>query len=367
MTTPVVAFRVDASTRIGTGHVMRCLTLANELRKHGVATHFICRAHAGHMAEKIISEAHEVTLLPVMPESTSCTGTGEPSRYASWLGADWIKDAEDTVRSVAGFSPSWLVVDHYAIDARWECSVKATTGARIMAIDGLADRKHDCDLLLDQTYSPEGERRWAGLVPASCKLFVGPKFALLRPEFVEARRILRAREGRVGRIFIAFGGIDEPNATSVALEAIFELGYPDVVVDVVIGRSNPHLAQLQAMCQPLQNVNLHVQPDNVAELMRDADLAISAGGTLLLEQCYLHLPSVIVTIADNQVRAAQALHRIGAVMYLGGFSTIEKESIKQSVSQLINDKPQLMKMQLVAEKLMEEPEMSVSQALLREL
>lgn len=360
-----VAFRVDASVRIGTGHVMRCLTLANELRERGVAAHFICRAHPGDMAERIRSEGHEVTLLPVMQKTAGCAEADEASRYASWLGASWMEDAEDTVHSIARFSPSWLVVDHYAIDARWERNVKAATGVHIMAIDGLADRVHDCELLLDQTYSPEGEHRWDGLVSQSCALFVGPQFALLRPEFVEARRMLRERGGNVERIFIAFGGVDEPNATSVALEAVLELGRPDIMVDVVVGLSNPHLARVQARCQQLGNVNFHIQPSNVAELMRNADLAISSGGTLLLEQCYLHLPSVIVTIADNQIRAAQALHNIGAVFYLGNFSAIAKESIRQSLLELINEKPQLKKMHLVAEKLMAKPEISVSQALLR--
>jgi UDP-2,4-diacetamido-2,4,6-trideoxy-beta-L-altropyranose hydrolase len=317
------------------------------------------------MAEKISSEGHEVMLLPVDQQTTSCADTGKLSGYASWLGADWMKDAKDTVQSIEKFSPSWLVVDHYAIDARWERSVKAATGVKIMAIDGLADREHDCDLLLDQTCSPEGARRWDGLVPQSCVRLVGPQLALLRPEFAEARQILRQRDGNVRRIFIAFGGVDKPNATSVALDAVVDLGRPDIAVDVVIGIANPNRTQLQAKCRQLGNVNLHIEPGNMAGLMLNADLAISGGGTMLLEQCYLHLPSIVVSIADNQVKAAQSLQDIGAVIFLGSFGAATKELIKRTILQLINDRQKLENMQFISDKLMMEPEITVSQCLLR--
>lgn len=360
-----IVFRVDASARIGTGHVMRCLTLANEMLAYGVVSHFICRAHTGHMAEKIRSEGHAVTLLPAEQEISEYID--ESARYASWLGADWLSDAEATVQSVAAFQPRWVVVDHYAIDFRWERLVKAATKARIMVIDGLADRTHDCDVLLDQTCSPEGKLRWVDLVPESCELLVGPRFALLRPDFAEARRNLRQRDGKIRRIFIAFGGVDEPNATLAALDAILELELPDVMVDVVVGFGNPHQTQLKAHCQQFENVCLHVQPANMAELMMNADLAISGGGTMLLEQCYLNLPSVVISIANNQVASSRFLSDIGAVIYLGNFDNTTKAVIKQSVLQLFNDKQKIKKIQSITEKLMAEPETKVSQVLLRDL
>lgn len=360
-----VAFRVDASVNIGTGHVMRCLALANQLREKGVISHFICRAHQGHMAERIKQEGHAVKLMPVNQEIL--TGVKGQSDYAAWLGAEWLKDAEDTAEIARELSAAWVVADHYAIDARWESKIKAAVGARIMAIDGLADRKHDCDLLLDQACSSNGARRWEGLVPDSCEVFAGPQYVLLRPEFLLARRSLRERDGKIRRIFIAFGGVDTPNATLAAMEAIAELNRPDIVVDVVIGAANPHRAQLQAKCQELSSASLHVQASNMAELMMKADLAISAGGTTLLEQCYLGLPSIVVSIADNQVASSRALQNLGAIFYIGNFESATKRLIGQALLQLINDEATVKKMQLMAEKLMAEPQIKVADALLRNL
>lgn len=358
-------FRVDASVNIGTGHVMRCLALASQLREKGVISHFICRAHQGHMAEKIKNEVHEVKLLPV--DQGILTGVEGQSDYAAWLGAEWLKDAEDTAKIAGELSPAWVVVDHYAIDARWESKVKAALGSRIMAIDGLADRKHDCDLLLDQSCSPDGVLRWEGLVPDSCEIFAGPQYVLLRPEFLLARRNLRERDGKIRRIFIAFGGMDTPNATLATMEAIAEINRPDIAVDVVVGAANPHCAQLQAKCQELGNASIHVQASNMAELMMKADLAISAGGTTLLEQCYLGLPSIVVSIADNQVASSRALQNLGAIFYIGNFEAATKRLIGQALLQLINDEAKVKSMQLMAEKLMEEPQIKVVDALLRNL
>ena len=291
-------------------------------------------------------------------------GMGSRIRQA-W--AKWSRDAEETTRALEDFVPSWLVVDHYAIDARWERKLRAHSTVQIMVIDGIANRSHDCDLLLDQTYSPAGALRWDGLVPASCQRLVGPQFALLRPEFVSAQRNLRRRDGRVRRIFVAFGGVDEPNATALALDAIAELARPDLAVDVVVGAANPHLRQLQERCLAVDNVHLHVQVFGVAELMARADLAISAGGGLLLEQCFMQLPSIVVSIAANQIRPARALHELGAVLYVGDFSTAQPEvtaqSIGESLLQLLSAPERLLHMQAIARDLIKKPQQPISQIL----
>jgi UDP-2,4-diacetamido-2,4,6-trideoxy-beta-L-altropyranose hydrolase len=354
---PCVIFRVDASARIGTGHVMRCLALAGELGRSGVASRFVCRAHQGNMAAKIRSQGHEVVLLP---DGKVAEGPG----YASWLGADWETDADETAIEVAAVQPLWLIADHYAVDARWERRVREATGVKLMIIDGLANREHDCDLLLDQTYSPEGERRWDGLVPRSCRLLVGPRYALLRPEFVAAKETVRERDAGIKRVFVAFGGVDEPDATSMVLDAIADLGRPDITVEVVAGRANPHRDQLAEKCRTAGNMHLHVDPPDVAGLMAMADLAVSAGGIMLLEQCYLHLPSIVVSIADNQIKSAQALHDAGAVWYLGNIGAVDRDVVRQAIRDLMADPSRFERMQLVTEKLMTGPEMPVSEILL---
>ena len=352
-----VVFRVDASARIGTGHVMRCLALAGELSRNGVASRFVCRAHQGHMAAKIRSQGHEVVLL-------SDGKAVEGPDYASWLGADWETDADETTHELASVQPLWLIADHYAIDARWERRVREATGVKLMVIDGQANRQHECDLLLDQTCSPEGESRWNGLLPQSCKLLVGPRYALLRLEFAAARETVHKRPSRVERIFVAFGGVDQPDATSMVLDAIAYLGRPDITVDVVAGSANPHRDRLAETCRKANNVHLHVDPPDVASLMAMADLAVSAGGTMLLEQCYLYLPSIVVSIADNQTKSSQALHDAGAVWYLGDIGSVDRDAVRQAVSDLMADPPRFQRMQEVDRKLMAKPDMPVSEILL---
>lgn len=365
---PRVLFRVDASIRIGTGHVMRCLTLATDLAGSGFAPCFVCRAHEGHMADAIRKRGFELVMLSLGAEEVSETPMGDDVDYAAWLGAPWKLDALQTVNAFAGRPPGWVIVDHYAIDARWERQLKAMTSAKVMVVDGLANRIHDCDLLLDPTCSPEGEARWDGLLPLVCRRMVGPQFGPLRSEFVSAKQTLRQRDGRVRRIFIAFGGVDEFNATATALDALDGLARPDLIVDVVIGGANPHRAALLEKYRSRQGVCLHVQPANLADLMADADLAVSAGGTMLLEQCFMELPSVVTGIAANQVRAAQGLHEQGAVLYVGEFYTSKpddmKHLIRQHVLQLLAEPERLVEMQTICRRMMMRPDESLSQILL---
>ncbi len=353
---PSVLFRTDASRRIGAGHVMRCLVLAGELADAGLGSVFVCRAHDGHMAGEIRKQGHEVILLPLEAELFSDEHAEDLPDHADWLGAPWWLDAQQSVQAIAGKQLDWVVVDHYAIDVRWERKIKDATGAKVMVIDGLANRTHDCELLLDPTFSHEGEARWSDLVPLACLRMVGPQFALLRPEFTVAKRKIMQRDGRVRRIFIGFGGVDEFNATEVALDALDGLCGPDLALDVVIASANPHRARLLKKYQGRPDVCLHVQPDGMADLMANADLAVSAGGTMLLEQCFMELPAVVCSIAANQIGAARGLHERGAVFYIGEFEAgkpnLMKQLIHQQVLQLCSDPLRLAKMQSICRQLM---------------
>ncbi len=361
----VVAFRVDASLTIGAGHVMRCLTLANMLREYGVKSYFICRVHTDHMAEKIQAEGHEVILLPLSHKTEMDVHT--QGQYTSWLGASLIKDASETIQYLNEINPKWLVVDHFAINSVWEMRVKEEIGLSIMVIDGLADRKHECDLLLDQTYSAQGEERWKNLVPEKCKLFVGPKYALLRPEFLEAHQHLRQRNGKVKRILISFGGVDKPNATSIALDVSIGLNKEDVTIDVIIGLANPHRQDLIEKYSKIDNINIHVAPNNIANLIVAADLAIGGGGTMMWERCLLKLPTLTISIAKNQINLAKALHSISAAVYIGDIYTITNESIRNSIDELMNDEEKIIKIQAVCGRLMSQDSSSISNYLLENI
>ena len=326
----IVAFRVDASREIASGHVMRCLTLAGGLREAGVESVFVCRAHPGHLGARIAAAGHRVELLappvtvaaphpaPVddLPAAEGAAA-GPFARYGSWVGASWEDDAEETVAVLAPLAPAWVVVDHYGLDARWEARVARALGARVLAIDGQADRVHDCDVLLDQTYSPAGAARWDGLVPARCRRFAGPAYSLLRPEFERARAAVRARDGVVRRLLVAFGGVDRPGATGLALDVAAGVLPPGLPVDVIAGSGFADLDGLERRCRALPGATLHVEPPDVAALMAAADLCVGGGGTMLWERCALGLPSIVVAIAPNQIELSRVLAEAGACVFAG--------------------------------------------------
>jgi UDP-2,4-diacetamido-2,4,6-trideoxy-beta-L-altropyranose hydrolase len=352
-----VAFRVDASREIGAGHVMRCLSLADALRRRGAGTLFVCRDHSGHLADRIRGSGHRVELLGLHAPRRTTVRTGQRMPdHETWLGAAWDEDAEDTIRTLSSRLMDWVVIDHYGVDARWEAKVRSALGAGIMVIDGQADRSHDCDVLLDQTYSAAGTTRWTGLVPTRCRLFVGPGYSLLRPEFVAARRALRRRDGIVRRLLIAFGGIDEPNATGMALQVVDAQKRTGVAIDVVAGEGNPHGSELAACCRPMAHVTLHVQPPDIAGLMAAADLAIGAGGTMMWERCYLGLPTIVVAIARNQIEASKSLHAAGAGLFVGSMGDAGITSALQDAVRLALEDPDMLRaVGLSAYRLMETP------------
>jgi UDP-2,4-diacetamido-2,4,6-trideoxy-beta-L-altropyranose hydrolase len=273
-----VAVRADASTVIGTGHVMRCLSLADALLAEGAQIRFLCRDLPAPLAELL--HAHGHGLLPLLSGP-----------------ADEGLDADQS-RTAAGHV-DWWVVDHYALGERWERAVTQGTASRLLAIDDL-ERAHDCDILLDQNLGPDPDDRYAGLVLPRCSRLLGPKHALLRPEFGEHRQRVRPRSGPVRRLLVFMGGVDADNVTGRVLEAIAIADLDDVILDVVIGAGHPATAAVQAQVAARPRATCHVHTPRMVELLTVADLAIGAGGGATWERCALGVPTLALCIADNQ-------------------------------------------------------------------
>lgn len=320
-----VVLRTDASQRIGTGHLMRCLTLADALRAGGAHTRFVCRPLPPGLDQFVRARGHELVLLPagLDPVETgvrSVAGADPVSAqcadppHAAWLDATQEDDARATLAALAGDGAwHWLVVDHYALDIRWEAPLRAQA-RRILAIDDLADRRHDCDALLDQNLYAGMQARYDGRVPEGCVRLLGPRHALLRPEFAAARARLRPRGEAVRRVLVFFGGIDARNLTGVALDALDAID-GEFGVDVVIGAAHPQRDALLARCAARARTTCHVQAANMAELIAAADVGVGAAGVATWERCALGLPALAVAVAANQ----QALLRdaAGAGLVLG--------------------------------------------------
>ena len=323
-----IAFRTDASNQIGTGHFMRCMTLADELKKQGVQILFISRNLPPHLSEMLNAKGVEYTLL-------STDATQEPIDqlpHSSWLGTSQAQDAQVTVKALANHSWDWIIVDHYALDKRWETAVRGSC-KKLMVIDDLADRQHDCDVLLDQNYYADMQTRYLNKVSEHCQLLLGPRYALLREEFRILREKVKVRTGGVKKILVFFGGVDADNYTSLAIQALAELNSKQQI-DVVIGAQHPNREHIQQACIAYGFI-CHVQITHMAELMAEADLAIGAGGSASWERCCLGLPALLVAVAANQIDIAKALDSIGACYYLGEKDAVNSSSIQHSINELL--------------------------------
>lgn len=313
-------FRTDASLEIGTGHVMRCLTLADALRDQGVKCHFICREHPGHLMSRIRAAGHEVHPLPLVRLWEHATGGLDVTMlaHAEWLGTSQEQDAEACMLILRSLYPDWLIVDHYALDVRWE-AVQRPYCRKLMVIDDLTDRKHDCDFLLDQTFGRQDED-YQPLVPQRCMLLCGSQYALLRPEFAQWRPYsLARREGQeLKHLLIAMGGVDRDNATGRILDALMPGSLPkDCRVSVVMGEHAPWLNEVRLKANMLPwSASVLVGVAGMAQLMADSDLAIGAGGATSWERCCLGLPTALMVLAENQKKASIELERMGAVSIL---------------------------------------------------
>lgn len=332
--TPRIVFRTDASVQIGTGHVMRCLTLADALRARGVDCQFICREHPGNLIDFIRGKGYPTQALPAeehvvtpLPVSNDMPGQA----HTSWLGVSQSQDASECAAILGNRRVNWLVVDHYALDARWEHALKPYFD-KLLVIDDLADRSHCCDLLVDQTFG-RGVSDYRALVSATCTLLCGSQHALLKPEFAALRAysLERRRAGRAQHLLITMGGVDKDNVTERILHALKGSALPaDCRITVVMGNTAPWLVEVRLAAETMPwPTTVEVGITNMAQLMADSDLAIGAAGATSWERCCLGLPTVLVVLATNQSKVARGLEQVGAARVLSDAHEIEADLPRQ--------------------------------------
>ncbi|OES46061.1 UDP-2,4-diacetamido-2,4,6-trideoxy-beta-L-altropyranose hydrolase [Domibacillus iocasae] len=354
-----IAIRTDASVEIGTGHVMRCLTLAKQLVQEGMEIIFICRAFKGNSISYIETEGFKVFTLSASSDKN----------HLLWMRESWREDAGDTAQILQHLDKEidLFIVDHYSLDENWEKEIR-TLVRHIMVIDDLADRIHDCDILLDQNFYLNLEKRYEGLVPASCQMLLGPNYVLLRDEFlsIDINRI--KHDGTIQNILVFFGGTDPTGETMKTLKAICELNLSDIEVNVVVGAANPQKEEIEAFCNQRPEFVFHCQVNNMAELMMKSDLAIGAGGSTSWERCFLELPALTIIVADNQKELSKAVASKGALYCLGESAKITSWHIGKKINELCHSPakmigmihmcreiidPEMVRKRLVVKKVME--------------
>ncbi len=310
---------------------MRCLTLADALREQGAKCEFVCREHEGHLLDHVSSRGYTVHALPSPQVMTSLES--DPA-HAHWLGVDWQMDVDQTRQALSGDTFDWLVVDHYSLDYRWESALRSSC-KRIMTIDDLADRHHDSDLLLDQNYGSSAGR-YCGLVPSDCTQCHGPKYALLKPVYAERRAQLPARNGQVRRVLIYFGGgALSADLTRMTLLAFQNPNIINVALDIVVGSCHPLEEELKAASAVRGRTCVHENLVDLSELMANADLAVGACGATTWERCCLGLPSIVISIAENQRTVSETLAMNDLIQYLGHVDAITPDVIYEQVTELL--------------------------------
>lgn len=302
-----VAFRVDSSPEIGSGHLRRCLALAAQLREQGADIAFVCRAHPGNLNQEVVSAGHVLRELPLSTPGHPVSGA---SPYANWLGSSTDADASETSSSLGPRGQfEAIVVDHYAIDAVWERQMRASV-RRVVVVDDLADRPHDCDVLVDSAPGADKAARYARLTPADVKLLIGPRYALLRQEFARQPGDIENPVGELRRVVVSFGGVDAQGYSLRAVEALRAGIGASAVIDVIVGGGSPQLLRLCERAARDAALNIHVDARNIAELMRQADLAVISAGVTAWECAALGIPAIATPIVPNQSEVARGLEDI---------------------------------------------------------
>jgi len=297
-----IYFRVDASADIGVGHVFRCLSLANYFSQIGYQCSFICKYHVSAPFSLIESAGYSLYKLPLEKEFEAS------DEYSEWLGSSEQWDAQ-SILNLNLPKANLLVVDHYGISAQWEAEV-ANLADKILVIDDLANRNHQCDYLVDTAIGRTLEE-YEALVSENCECLIGPNFSILKQEFTYLRKHAeqkRIKQNKIEHVLVAMGGTDPKKLTLMALMAIEQLeSYPKVTV--ILSSSCTWLDELKAhiSSRQLNWVTLKIDIQDMPQEILNADFAIGAFGVGAIERCYLGLTSLNCVVAENQTYQSQAM------------------------------------------------------------
>lgn len=326
-----IAIRADASIEMGGGHVMRCLTLADELAQRGATVQFICREHKGHLAKLIEDRGYAVSLLPLEYHYTA------PSlpAHSQWVGASWQQDAEQC-RCALNTAIDWMIVDHYGLDSNWHKKLRDQC-RQIMVIDDLADRKLNCDLLLDQTADRMACDYRAQLGSAQTTFLLGSQYALLRQQFVTARlkklSLHKPLSNGIDNLLIALGGTDPENISLQVLKLIENCGFAGNVT-LIVSSQAPHIETLTKYIVNKPRVRLLSDVADMANLISTSDLVVGASGSSNWERCCLGAPSINLVLADNQSLVAAAMEKRNAARVIDTRSDNWPELFQKELIQL---------------------------------
>ena len=298
-----VLIRADASAQAGGGHVARCIALAEAINAGGGKTVFATREDA--RAGRQMLESAGIPYVRLPP------------------GDDWREDAEATRPFVRGMD--WVVIDHYGLDARWQRAV-SEEGAGVVVIDDLANRPHDCAILVDPGRSVTGRADYDSYVPAECDVLMGPLFVMLRSGFGDVRA---ARSERTHtNLLVFFGSADNQNLTARSLDAIDNINFEENLSVHVLLTSATHNA---GSIRERSGIVVHENVVDMASLIADMDIALGAGGVSMWERCSLGVPSLTIGVNQNQMPGLQLAEAAGAIRTLKMEDVLKPDTFEEAI------------------------------------
>ncbi|WP_336346931.1 UDP-2,4-diacetamido-2,4,6-trideoxy-beta-L-altropyranose hydrolase [Pseudomonas monsensis] len=319
-----VLIRADASPTIGSGHIARCLTLARVLRKQGSHVAFACRRLPGHRLDALQEEGFETFALPERYAE-------EDPQQAIESMLPWQADIDALDVLLDGHEGfDWIIADHYGLDHHWQTAARRWA-SRIAAVDDLATRRYSVDLLLNQNLSGLSEH-YAPLLPDGCRTLLGPRFAMLREEFICPAIEIKPKARRV---LVNFGGFDAAMQTHHAMLALAD--FPELEVDFVAGADNPAWAQMQALAETRPNWRLHSFVSDFHQRMTEADLFVGAGGGTSWERAALGLPTICIAVSNNQHANGEVMAAAGAHVFLGAREQVSVEQLRQAIGLVVDN------------------------------
>ncbi len=313
-----VLIRADASPTIGSGHIARCLTLARVLRAQGSHVAFACRRLPGHRLDFLHAEGFQTFALPERYAD-------EDPQQAIEAMLPWQADIDALaalLEGQAGFD--WIIADHYGLDHHWQTAARRWA-PRIAAVDDLATRRYSVDLLLNQNLSGLHEN-YAPLLPEHCQTLLGPRYAMLREEFICPAIEIKPKATRV---LVNFGGFDAAMQTHHAMLALAD--FPELEVDFLAGADNPAWAQMQTLAETRPHWRLHSFVSDFYQRMTQADVFIGAGGGTSWERAALGLPTICIAVSNNQQANGEIMAAAGAHVFMGAREQVSVEQLRLAI------------------------------------
>ena len=321
----IIFFRCDASLTIGSGHVMRCLTLAICLREAGHRCYFICQDLPGSLCDHIYISGFKCFVLEKRFFEDCLLSDNSSLQKLQQI------DAELTTEIIIKVDrrPDLLVVDHYLLDRRWQtiCKQRVET---ILVIDDLADRQHDCQFLLDQNYYTNATLRYKNLTSAGCQHFTGPEFMLLRDEF-----FTNYEDKKTEGIFVSFGGVDRHDMTFLIVNELLQ-SFPEIKIQAVIGAY--YSGKVRSLIDNSPQLEIYQSVEGIGEIMSSCKLSIGAGGATIFEKQSLGLASIAYSVADNQRQTLIDLHKGSFIKYLGHYDTFDADELSLVINNFLQGK-----------------------------